>query len=260
LTDSRGGAAIAICGLTKSYGQTTAVDHLDMEIGGELFVFLGPNGAGKTTTIKLMTGLLTPDAGSIQLNGFDVQNDPIQAKRQFGYSPETPNLYEKLTPHEFIEFILTVYKVPLVAGKSRMEQLFDIFELTERADDLIEELSNGMKKKVSLIAAIIHQPKILFLDEPTVALDPKAARNLKDILRGLIQKGACVFMTTHILEVAEALCDRIGIINRGRLNAVGTLDELRQQYQPNGTLEDIFLHLTGEAYSNKIDEFLQQVK
>jgi ABC-2 type transport system ATP-binding protein len=259
LTDPEGRAVITIRDLTKSYGQTPAVDHLDMEIDSELFVFLGPNGAGKTTTIKLMTGLLTPDQGSIQLNGFDILKDPIQAKRQFGYAPESPNLYEKLTPHEFIEFILAVYKVPFEAGKSRMEQLFDIFELTERADDLIEELSNGMKKKVSLIAALIHQPKILFLDEPTVALDPKAARNLKEILRGLVQKGVCVFMTTHILEVAEVMCDRVGIINRGRLNAVGTLNELRQHYQSNTSLEDIFLHITGEAYSSKIDEFLQQV-
>lgn len=259
MTNADGKSVITIRDLTKSYGQTPAVDHLDMTIDSELFVFLGPNGAGKTTAIKLMTGLLTPDQGSIQLNGFDIQKDPIQAKRQFGYAPESPNLYEKLTPREFIEFIFTIYKVPHKTGNSRMEQLFDIFELTERADDLIEELSNGMKKKVSLIAALIHQPKILFLDEPTVALDPKAVRNLKEILRGLIQKGVCVFMTTHILEVAETMCDRIGIINRGRLNAVGTLDELRRQDQSAGTLEDIFLHLTGEAYSNKIDEFLQQV-
>jgi ABC-2 type transport system ATP-binding protein len=259
LTDVGERAVITIRGLTKSYDKTTAVDQLDMTIADELFVFLGPNGAGKTTTIKLMTGLLTPDAGSIQLNGFDIQKHSIQAKRQFGYAPESPNLYEKLTPREFIEFMLTIYKVPLVAGISRMEQLFDIFELTDRVDDLIEELSNGMKKKVSLIAAMIHQPKILFLDEPTVALDPKAARNLKEILRGLIQKGVCVFMTTHILEVAEAMCDRVGIINRGRLNAVGTLDELRQQHQSNSSLEDIFLNITGEAYSSKIDEFLQQV-
>ena len=247
---------ISIWGLVKSYGRTLAVDHLDMEVGAELFVFLGPNGAGKTTTIKLMTGLLTPDAGSVTLNGFDIQKAPLDAKRQFGYAPEMPSLYEKLTPREFTEFILSVYHTPLAAGRERLQQLFDIFELTDQRDVLIEELSHGMKKKVSLIAALVHQPKILFLDEPTVSLDPKAVRNLKELLRGLTRKGVCVFMSTHILEVAEAMCDRIGIINKGKLCAVGTLDEMRRRGD-GASLEDIFLRLTGEAYSSKIDEYLQ---
>jgi ABC-2 type transport system ATP-binding protein len=247
---------IKISGLTKSFDNLVAVDHLDLEVGNELLIFLGPNGAGKTTTIKMATGLLTPDEGYVHLNGVSMRDEPLEAKRQFGYVPEQPNLYEKLTPHEFIHFILDIYRVP-EAGKGRAQQLFDIFELSERQHDLIEDLSSGMKKKVSLIAALIHQPKILFLDEPTAALDPKAARHLKDILRRLINKGVTVFMTTHILEVAESMCDRIGILNKGELCAVGTIDALRRQHGSELSLEDLFLKLTGETYSSKIDEFLQ---
>ncbi|MBN1560859.1 ABC transporter ATP-binding protein [candidate division KSB1 bacterium] len=247
---------IKISGLTKSFDNVVAVDHLDLEVGDELFIFLGPNGAGKTTTLKMMTGLLTPDEGTVQLNGISMRDEPLAAKRQFGYAPEQPNLYEKLTPNEFIQFILDIYGAP-DQGKARARQLFDIFELSERQHDLIEDLSGGMKKKVSLIAALVHQPKILFLDEPTAALDPKAARHLKDILRGLVRKGVTVFMTTHILEVAETMCDRIAIINKGKLCAIGALDRLRVQYGSGLSLEDLFLKLTGEIYSSKIDEFLQ---
>lgn len=252
-----GSSLISLSGLKKSYDNLLAVDGLDLEIGNELFIFLGPNGAGKTTTIKMMTGLLKPDAGSVKLNDIDLQYHPLEAKKQFGYVPEQPHLYEKLTPNEFISFIINVYNVPADAGERRRQQLFEIFEIAERANDLIEELSNGMQKKVALAAALVHQPKILFLDEPTVALDPKAARNLKDILRRLIDKGTTVFMTTHILEVAENMCDRIGIINKGQLCAVGSLQDLREQYGEHSSLEDIFLKLTGETYTSKIDEFLQ---
>ena len=204
----------------------------------------------------MLTGLLTPDAGSIKLDDIDLHKNPLDAKRRFGYVPEQPNLYEKLTANEFIDFLLKVYNVPPDIGIRRMHQLFEIFEIAERADDVIEELSNGMQKKVALVAALVHQPQILFLDEPTVALDPKAARNLKDILRRLIDKGVCVFMTTHILEVAESMCDRIGIIDKGRLCAVGTVEQLRQQHGKSSSLEDIFLHLTGNAHTTKIDEFV----
>jgi ABC-2 type transport system ATP-binding protein len=248
---------ISVSSLTKTFNDKLAVDQIDLAIGNELFIFLGPNGAGKTTTIKMMTGLLKPTAGQVRINGVNLADDPMAAKSQFGYVPEQPALYEKLTPFEFIDFIINVYKMPFESGRLRMSQLFDIFELTERMHDRIEDLSGGMKKKISLIAALVHQPKILFLDEPTAALDPKAARNLKEILRGLIAKGAAVFMTTHILEVAETMCDRVGILNKGKLCAVGTLDELRRQYGATLSLEDLFLKLTGEAYSSKIDEFLE---
>ena len=247
---------ITISNLTKSFENKIAVDHLDLQVGNELFIFLGPNGAGKTTTIKMVTGLLTPDAGDVTLNGIELQHHPMDAKRQFGYAPEQPNLYDKLTANEFIDFIINVYRMPAEAGQLRKQQLFDIFEISERQGDLIEDLSNGMKKKISLIAALVHQPKILFLDEPTTSLDPKAARHLKDILRGLINKGSTVFMTTHILEVAETMCDRIGIINRGKLLTVGPLESLRQQFGEL-SLEDMFLKLTGETYDSKIKKFLQ---
>ncbi len=243
--------------LTKSFGDILAVDHVNLRVDGELFVFLGPNGAGKTTTIKMLTGLLRPTSGRATVNGIDFLKHPIEARRQFGYVPEQPNLYAKLTPTEFIDLVINIYKAPYQAGLRRMKQLFEIFEIEGRANDFIEDLSNGMKKKVSIVAALVHQPKILFLDEPTASLDPKAARNLKDILRGLVQKGVTVFMTTHVLETAELMCDRIGIINKGKLCAIGALDELKHEHGKELSLEDLFLKLTGEAYASKIDEFLQ---
>ena len=246
-----------ISNLTKSFGDIKAVDDLTLNVGNELFVFLGPNGAGKTTSIKMMTGLLTPDSGTVTLNDISLQESPLQAKRLFGYVPEQPALYEKPTIVEFLDFLMTVYKVPYETGRPRMLQLFDIFEITERANDLIEDLSGGMKKKVSIIAALLHQPEILFLDEPTSALDPKAARNLKDMLRGLVKQGKTVFMSTHILEVAETMCDRVGIINQGQLCALGTLDELRRDYGKALSLEDVFLKLTGESVRSKVDQFLK---
>jgi len=248
---------ITINNISKSYSGKVAVDQLNLQINPELFVFLGPNGAGKTTTIKLLTGLLRPDAGHIQLNGHDIQIEPLAAKRQFGYAPETPALYEKLTPFEFVRLILAIYQIPTAIGVTRMEQLFDIFELNDHQNSLIEELSNGMKKKISLIAALVHQPKILILDEPTVSLDPKAVRHLKEIMRGMVLRGSSVFMSTHILEVAETMADRIGIIDHGKLAALGTIEELRASFHVDATLEEIFLRLTGEASSQKIDEFLQ---
>ncbi len=248
---------ILIENATKKYGSLLAVDHLSLKIDRELFILLGPNGAGKTTTVKMLTGLLKPDSGQISVNGIDITERPLEGKKQFGYVPEYPNLYDKLTPREFIDFIIKVYNTPVRHGIQRMEQLFDIFEISDRQNELIEDLSNGMKKKVSLVAALVHQPKVLFLDEPTVALDPKAARHLKDMLRGLIGKGVTVLMTTHILEVAETMCDRIGIINKGQLSALGTLNELRRSYGQDRSLEDIFLKITGEAKLSKVDEFLQ---
>ncbi len=250
---------ISLSGLKKSYDNVLAVDGLDLNVSNELFIFLGPNGAGKTTTIKMMTGLLKPDAGSVVLNGIDLHKNPLAAKRQFGYAPEQPNLYDKLTPNEFIDFIINVYNMDAAIGEQRKRQLFEIFEIVDKANELIEELSNGMKKKVSLVAALVHQPKIIFLDEPTAALDPKAAKNLKDILRALVNKGVTVFMTTHILEVAEQMCDRVGIINKGTLCAVDALPALRQQHGEDLSLESIFLKLTGDAWSSHIDDYLQSL-
>ena len=243
--------------LTKSFGTILAVDHIDLKVGSEIFGFLGPNGAGKTTTIKMLTGLLHPDSGQVQINGVDLFAHSVDAKRQFGFVPEQPNLYEKLTATEFIDFVIAIYNAPYESSCRRMRQLFEIFEIEERANTLIEDLSNGMKKKISIVAALVHQPKILFLDEPTASLDPKAARNLKDILRGLVDKGSAVFMTTHVLETAEQMCDRVGIINKGRLCAIGAVENLQREFGSGLSLEDMFLKLTGEAYTSKVDEFLQ---
>jgi len=245
--------------LHKSFGQRAAVIDLNLQIEKELFVFLGPNGAGKTTSIKLMTGLLHPDQGSVFIGGHNLQDDPLAAKRLFGLVQEQPVLYDKLSPREFVLFMARLYEVPQADAVRRMNQLFEIFEIADRAGDLIEDFSHGMKQKVALSAALVHEPQILFLDEPTVGLDPKAARNLKDLLRGLIGRGTTVFMSTHILEIAERMCDRAGIIHEGRLIALGTMKELREKTAGReASLEDIFLQLTGSADQGDVQQFLEE--
>jgi ABC-2 type transport system ATP-binding protein len=249
---------ISVVNLSKKYGATLAVDDLTLQVDKELFVFLGPNGAGKTTTIKMMTGLLAPSGGSIHINDIDLASRPLEAKKNIGLVPEQPFLYEKLSGREFLQFVTSVYEVPHGDARRRLDRLFEIFDLTDRADDLIESYSHGMKQKVALAGALVHDPKVLFLDEPTIGLDPKAARNLKDILRGLVDKGTTVFMSTHILEVAERMCDRIGIIHKGKLAALGTLQELRgTASEKTENLEDLFLHLTGSSPKVQIEEFIQ---
>jgi ABC-2 type transport system ATP-binding protein len=250
---------IRVENLCKYFGERTAVDKLTMSIGKELFVFLGPNGAGKTTSIKMMTGLLAPHEGTVFLNGVNLQAAPLKAKKLFGLVHEEPVLYDKLTASEFIHFMARLYNVPKLEAEKRMNQLFEIFEMQDRTNDLLEDFSHGMKQKVALTGALIHDPEILFLDEPTVGLDPKSARNLKDLLRGLVEKGHTVFMSTHILEVAERMCDRIGIIHQGKLIAIGTFEELSQQSGKSGaTLEDIFLALTGDTEQVGLERFLKE--
>jgi len=249
---------IKVNNLVKYFADRSAVQQVSLDIGAELFVFLGPNGAGKTTTIKMMTGLLKPDAGSVELKGINLHQYPLAAKQLFGLVPEEPALYEKLTAAEFVGFMAQLYKVNKTDAEKRMAQLFEIFEITDRRNDLLEDFSHGMKQKVSLSGALVHDPEILFLDEPTVGLDPKSARNLKDLLRGLVDKGHAVFMSTHILEVAERMCDRVGIIHQGRLIAVGTLEQLAQQAgKPGASLEDIFLTLTGDTEQEGLVRFLE---
>lgn len=244
--------------LSKKYGDLLAVDDLNLHIHDELFVFLGPNGAGKTTTIKMMTGLLKPTAGTIKLNHHDIQLQPLAAKQMFGYVPDTPFLYEKLTAREFLEFIANIYGVDRRILEKRTRHLAELFDLQERMDDLIQTFSHGMKQKCALAAALIHDPQILFLDEPTVGLDPKSAKKFKDLLRGLVKQGTTVFMSTHILEIAESMCDRVGIINQGKLIASGTMDELRQlSQQKDQSLEEIFLNLTGSVEDNDVLTYLQ---
>ncbi len=245
--------------LSKRFNGRAAVIDLNLQIGNELFVFLGPNGAGKTTSIKMMTGLLHPDEGRVMIAGYDLQQNPIAAKKIFGLVQEQPVLYDKLTAREFVLFIARLYQTPYAEAIRRMQQLFEIFEIDSRANELIEDFSHGMKQKVALTAALVHEPQILFLDEPTVGLDPKAARHLKDLLRGLVRRGTTVFMSTHILEVAERMCDRIGIIHNGKLIALGTLPELRQTIgAETASLEDIFLQLTGSTQLDEVEEYLKE--
>lgn len=234
-------------GLTKTFGTLCAVDHLDLQVyQGELFGFLGPNGAGKTTTIKLMTGLLRPTSGTAVIGGFDIQTDPLRAKAIIGYIPDNPFLYEKLTGREFLNFMADLYSVPWEGRTRRIEDLLRLFELTDKGDDLIQGYSRGMRQKIALAGALVHRPQVIFLDEPTVGLDPRSARLMKDILRKLCEDGVTVFVSTHILEVAERMCSRFAIIHRGKLIAGGTMEELRSQAASTTTnLEDIFLELTG---------------
>lgn len=241
---------LSIRRLTKRYGNLTAVQDLELEVRrGELFGFLGPNGAGKTSTIKMLTGLLTPTSGTATIAGFDILRQPEQAKAVTGYVPDNPNLYEKLTAREFLEFSGELYHVERTLRERRIGRLFELFSLQERADDFLSSYSRGMRQKISLAAALLHDPQVLFLDEPTVGLDPQSARQMKDILQDFSAEGRTVFLSTHILEIAERMCTRLAIINRGQLVASGTLDELRMMVHPRAggdqTLEEIFLELTG---------------
>ncbi len=244
--------------LSKKYDGLLAVDDLNLQVHKEFFVFLGPNGAGKTTTIKMMTGLLRPTSGTIKIEGYDLLDQPLEAKKLFGLVPDTPVLYDKLSLREFLQFIANLYEVDKETFKRRFTNLIELFDLDGRVDDLIQDFSHGMKQKAILAAALIHDPKVLFLDEPTVGLDPKSARNLKDLLRGLVEKGTTIFMSTHILEIAEAMCDRVGIIDKGKLIACGTMEELRlQSRQKDKSLEEIFLELTGGSEYDEVLKYLE---
>jgi ABC-2 type transport system ATP-binding protein len=254
-------------GLTKRFGNITAVDNLNLGIdSGELFCFLGPNGAGKTTTIKMLMGTSVPTEGRAYLNGIDVYKEPVKAKAFLGYVPDQPNLYEKLTAMEFLAFIADIYGLDKAKARKKSVQLLESFELADRAHELIGGFSHGMKQKVVLSAALLHEPSILFLDEPTVGLDPKSARMIKDILRELCDNGSTVFMSTHILEIAERMADRVGIIQKGKLIAVGTVQKLRSDARRNDeklvgtdlTLEDLFLELTGGAEHQEIARHLEE--
>ena len=243
--------------LSKRYGETLAVDSLDLQVrAGEIFGFLGPNGAGKTTTIKMLVGLLRPSGGKALIGGHDIQQQPLPAKALIGYVPDTPFLYEKLTGLEFLRFVGRLYNLESAQAGRRAQELLEMFELSERATDLVQGYSHGMRQKLALAAALIHQPRIFFLDEPTVGLDPKSARQVKDLLRQLAGQGTCIFMSTHILEIAERMCDRVGIIDHGHLLACGTIEELRAA-GGTGTLEDIFLQVTGGAEVEEMARHLE---
>lgn len=242
------GWMIEAIGLERRFGDFQAVQSLDLRVApGEIFGFLGPNGAGKTTTIRMLVGLLRPSAGRVIIDGVDMADDPLGARARTAFLPDTPYLYEKLTAREFIHFIAGLYRVPPALAARRIDELLPLFDLAERADDLIEGFSHGMRQKTVLAAALVHDPRVLFLDEPTVGLDPRSARLLRDILRQLAARGATVFLSTHILEIAERMCDRIAIIDQGRIIAQGTVEALHAQADRRASLEDIFLELTGGA-------------
>ena len=245
-------------GLTRRYGPLIALDHLDLTIeAGQIFGLLGPNGAGKTTTLKLMTGLLRPSAGTVRVAGLDLLDRPREARRLIGYVADEPYLYEKLSPEEFLRFSAEIYGVPPAEIAGRTARLLRLFDLEPQGSKLIEGLSHGMKQKVALAGALIHEPRVLFLDEPTVGLDPRGARTLKALLRRLADRGVTIVLSTHILEIAERLCDRVAILDRGRLAAVGTLTELRSDGGER-TLEQIFLDMTGGDDSRDLLEALDR--
>jgi ABC-2 type transport system ATP-binding protein len=234
--------------VTKSYGTKIAVDRLSLRIEpGELFAFLGPNGAGKTTTIKMMCGLLFATSGTVRIGGFDVLRQGDQARQLISYVPDQPYLYEKLTGREFLQFISDMYGLNRDHGRQRLDEMIDLFDLGDFVDDLTERYSHGMKQRTVFAAALLHEPRVLIADEPTVGLDPRSVRLLKDLLRREADRGATVFLSTHSLDVAQELADRIGIVDRGRLVSCGTLDALRKQAALDGSLEDVFLKLTAEA-------------
>ena len=234
--------------VTKQYGKFTAVHPLNLHVlRGELFGFLGPNGAGKTTTIRMVTGVLRPTSGQVLIAGKDTVKDPIGAKRHVGYIPDRPSLYEKLTGAEFLRFVSGLWGHAESARlEQRMDELLAMFTLSDWKDALVENYSHGMRQKLLICSALVHSPDVIVVDEPMIGLDPRAARLMKDVLRAFVDHGGTVFLSTHTLEVAEALCDRIAILHRGRVAAIGTMDELRHQSEAGmAGLEEIFLKLTG---------------
>jgi ABC-2 type transport system ATP-binding protein len=236
-----------IAGAHHRYGGLTALDAVDMTVrAGECVALLGPNGAGKTTTLRMVAGLLAPDAGRIEVLGVDLAQDAAQAKRRMAYLPDDPMLYGKLKPSEYLEFVAGLWGVDAATAEPRARQLLAWLDLEKHAHELTEGFSRGMKQKLALAGALIHAPELLILDEPLTGLDAGAARQVKDLLLSHVADGGTVILTTHILEVAERLAQRIGIIQHGRLVAQGTLDELREQ-APGATLEDMFLQLTGRT-------------
>ncbi|MGD8451110.1 MAG: ABC transporter ATP-binding protein [Phycisphaerae bacterium] len=233
--------------VSKSFGSKRAVIDLSLEVHtGEVFAFLGPNGAGKTTTLKTTTGLLRPDTGTVEVYGHSLRTAAREAKQRIAYVPDQPFIYEKLTGREFIEFTREMYAVPVDLAQQRLDQLKDDLLMDGFLDQLTETYSHGMKQKVALAAALIHAPEVLIVDEPMVGLDPRTIRVIKTILRDLASRGGTIFMSTHTLDVAEQVADRIGIIHHGRLIALGTLAELRHSSALDGRLEDVFLHLTND--------------
>ena len=239
---------IRIQHLNKSFGALHAVRDLSLEVPpGELFCFLGPNGAGKTTTIKMLTGLLKPDSGTIHIGGHDIRTQPVEAKRIMGYIPDMPFLYERLTPVEFLKFIADLYNVPTPNLRATIDKALMEFGLIDARQSLIGDLSHGMRQSLLYVATFLHNPSVVFIDEPLIGLDPHSIRMIKDLLRAKTRAGMTILLTTHILALAEEIADRIGIIAAGSLIALGKMSDLRTQTGVEGKLEDVFLKLTEDG-------------
>src|SRR6476660_2426800 len=239
---------IRLGALTKRYGSFTAVDGIDLEVPrGELFGFLGPNGAGKTTTLRMIAGILRPTSGRITIAGVDLARDPVGAKMRLGFIPDRPFIYEKLTGIEFLRFVAGLFGQEGGKVEHRARELMALFDLEEWRDELVESYSHGMRQKLIISSAFVHRPDVIVVDEPMVGLDPKAARILKDLFREYVGRGHTIVMSTHTLEVAQAMCDRISIMQGGKIRAQGSMEELRRGAATTAGLEEIFLKLTGES-------------
>ena len=243
--------------LSRVFGEFKAVDDASFTLNaGEIVGFLGPNGAGKTTTIKMLTGLLGPSSGTARIAGFDINASPLEAKARLGYVPDTPNLYGKLKAQEYLRFVGQLYKVPPAQVEERIKPMLDLFDLTEVAGNYLDTFSHGMQQKVAIIGGFLHDPQIVFMDEPTVGLDPRSARLIKDLMIRNRDRGKTIFFSTHILEIAQTMCDRVIIINKGSIVADAQVDEMRRM-RGDQSLEDIFLELTG---GRDVDDMVKELE
>lgn len=233
-------------GINKSYNGThKAVDNISLEIkDGEIFGFLGPNGAGKTTTIKMLTGITKQDSGTIEINGVDTVKDPLKSKRQFGYVPDSPDMFLRLSGIEYLNFMADIYKVDKDKRKEKITELSKMLDMENALGDKIQSYSHGMRQKIVLMGALLHDPAVWILDEPLTGLDPKSAYLLKEMMRKHADSGKTVFFSTHVLEVAEKICDRVAIVNKGKILFCGTLEEIREHFKQNESLEKMFLEMT----------------
>ncbi|MBU3113122.1 ABC transporter ATP-binding protein [Clostridium lacusfryxellense] len=237
---------IEITSVNKSYNsKNKAVDNISLTVrDGEIFGFLGPNGAGKTTTIKMITGILSPDSGKITINGIDIERNDLDAKKQFGFVPDNPDMFLRLKGIEYLNFMADIYDVSSELRKERIKTLSNRFEMSNALTDQIQSYSHGMRQKIIIMGALIHEPEVWILDEPMTGLDPKSSYVLKEMMREHANNGKSVFFSTHVLEVAEKICDRVAVINKGKMLFCGTLEELRNHFKDSGSLEKIFLEMT----------------
>ncbi|MFQ5679861.1 MAG: ABC transporter ATP-binding protein [Gemmatimonadota bacterium] len=249
---------IRLEGLTKRYGSFTAVDAVDLEVTSrQIFGLLGPNGAGKTSTLRMIAGILTPDAGRVLIEGHDVVREPYAAKRRLGFVPDRPFVYEKLTGAELLRFVAGLYGQDGAELETRIDELLSLWELEAWRDELVESYSHGMRQKLIISSALIHRPSVWVIDEPMVGLDPRSARLLKDLMRSFADRGGTLLISTHTLEFAEALCDRMAVIHRGKILVEGSMEELRAHAsEVGGRLEEIFLKLTGGVAERELARVL----